>query len=164
MNTGQMMITLGAMMLLGVVILRVNAGFLNTNNVLLDSKFGVLAVSIATSVIEEATGKAFDANTDSNSVDNLIDLTSPGSLGKASWEVYPNFNDFDDYNGLNIVDSTKSSAMFNIQCVVVYVNAANPEVTAGIRTWHKKITVTVSSKSMTDTLRMSSINSYFYFR
>ena len=164
MNTGQMMITLGAMMLLGTIILRVNAGFLSTNNVLLDSKFGVLAVSIATSVIEEATGKAFDATTDSNAVDNLADLTAPGSLGKAPWEVYPFFNDFDDYNGLNIIDSTKSSAMFNIQCKVDYINPANPEVPSGIRTWHKKITVTVTSKSMEDTLRMSSINSYFYFR
>ncbi len=100
MNTGQMMITLGAMMLLGTIILKVNAGFLNTNNVLLDSKFGVLAVSIATSVIEEATGKAFDAKTDTNSVNNLTDLTTSASLGHGPGEVYPYFNDFDDYNGL----------------------------------------------------------------
>ncbi len=68
MNTGQMMLTIGALILLSLVVLRVNNGFLNTNSVLIDSKLGVLATSVATSIIEEATGKAFDEKTDGASV------------------------------------------------------------------------------------------------
>jgi MSHA pilin protein MshD len=164
MNTGQMMITLGAMMILGMVILRVNNGFLSTNTVLLDAKLGVLAVSLATSVIEEATGKAFDAETDTNSVNNLTDLTSATSLGPGTGEVYPNFNDFDDFNGLVYVNNTMPSAIFKIECFVGYINPGNPEIIVSTRTWHKKLTVQVTSKSMKDTVRMSAINSYFYFR
>jgi hypothetical protein len=163
MNTGQMMITLGAMLLLGVVILRVNSSFFNTNDVLLDSKFGVLAVSLATSIIEDATGKAFDEKTDTNSVNNLTALTAAGSLGPDG-EVFPNFNDFDDFNGLDRIDSSMISAQYRIQCNVHYINPASPEVVSAGRTWHKKLTVMVTSKSMEDTLRMSTINSYFYFR
>ncbi len=112
MNTSQMLITIGALLLLGLVILRVNNGFLNTDSVLLDSKLGVLATSVAVSVIEEAEGKAFDQKTDSISVNNLSDLSS--TLGPESGEVYPNFNDFDDFNGFTKIDTTLPAAEFDV--------------------------------------------------
>lgn len=161
MNMGQMMLTLGAMVLLGLVILRVNNGFLSTGVVLDQSKYEVLAVSLATSMIEEASGKAFDQNTDTSTVASVASLSN---IGKESGEVYPHFNDFDDYNGLVKVDNTMPSASFTILCSVCYVNPANPDQTSGTKTWHKKMTVAVSSPLMADTVRMSSIYSYFYFR
>ena len=97
MNTGQTMLTIGAMILLSMVLLRINNNFLNTNTVMMENKFGVLALSLATSYIEEATGKAFDAATVDQPVTALNDLTAPSSLGHAGSEVYPNFNDFDDF-------------------------------------------------------------------
>lgn len=165
MNTGQMMITIGAIMLLTLVILRVNNGFLSTDEVLMRSKFGVLAVSLATSMIEEANGKAFDHNTDTTSVSSTTDLTN--TLGPESGESYPDFNDFDDYD--NFIrytqdDTTIVSAPFQIICRVNYINPANPDDSTNTRTWHKKIYVEVSSPYMEDTIRMSSIFSYWYFR
>ena len=161
MNTGQMLITTAALMLLSLVVLRVNNGFLSTNTVMMESKFGVLAVSLATSMIEEANGKAFDHNTDSNSVSSTSQLSS---IGPESGEVYPNFNDFDDFDNLVKIDSTLPSAVFKISCDVNYGTGSNPEVSSGSKTWHKKITVFVTSESMTDTVKMSTIYSYFYFR
>lgn len=161
MNTGQMFITIGAILLLGMVILRVNTGFLNTSTVMMESKFGVLATSIATSLIEEANGKSFDENTDTNSVSILSDLSAIGPDGS---EVYPNFNDFDDFDGLVKVDSSMPSAIFNIFCNVDYVTTSAPETPSANKTWHKRMTVTVTSQSMSDTVRLSSIFSYFYFR
>lgn len=169
MNTGQMMITLGALALLSLVILRVNNGFLNTSSILLDSKLGVLATSIGTSIIEEATGKAFDTKSVSNSVESLSSLTSPTEL-KPEGETYPNFDDFDDFNGLSIVDKSIPAAEYHIDCEVVYVNDSDLDGKSSIRTWHKKITVKVSSPSMydyeenPDTVVMSAIYSYWYFR
>ena len=169
MNTGQMMITLGALALLSLVILRVNNGFLNTSSILLDSKLGVLATSIATSMIEEATGKAFDLSTVSNSVESLTSLTAPSSLGPGS-ETYPNFDDFDDFNGLEIIDKSIPAAEFHVNCDVVYVSDTDLDGKSSIRTWTKKITVRVSSPSMydyeenPDTVVMSALYSYWYFR
>lgn len=160
MNTGQMMITLAAMMLLALVILRVNNGFLSTNTVLMETKFGVLGVSLATSIIEDATGKAFDENSDSGTVTSLGDLSSLGPDG----EVYPNFDDFDDYKGLVYIDSTMPSAKFRIACDVVYINPAFPDSFSNSNTWHKKLTVVVTTPSSQDTIKMSTIFSYFYFR
>lgn len=170
MNTGQMMITLGALALLSLVVLRVNNGFLNTSSVLLDSKLGVLATSVATSMIEEATGKAFDENTDSTSVTSLSDLTLPSQLKPESGESYPDFDDIDDYNGFKKVDNTMPAAEFHINCTVSYVKDTDLDKAASTRTWHKKITVHVSSPSMLgqdevpDTLTMSAVYSYWYFR
>lgn len=168
MNTSQMMITLGAMVLLSLVLLRVYNGFFNTTSTLLDSKLGVVATSVATSIIEEATGKAFDQKTDSTSVSNLTDLSS--TLGPEPGETYPDFNDIDDYNGFHKIDNTIPAAVFEINCEVDYVNDTNLDGKSSIRTWHKKITVHVTSESMLgqdsvpDTVTLSAIYSYWYFR
>lgn len=164
MNTGQVMLTMVAIVLLALVILRVTNNFLSTGDVLMDTKFGVLAVSLATSLIEEASSKAFDNKTDTNHVDNVLSLTSATSLGKETGEVYPNFNDFDDFNNLNKTDSSMPSAVFNIRAVVHYVAPTNPNLPLTTTSWHKRIVVTVTSKSMDDTVRLSSIFSYWYFR
>ncbi|MBI9072874.1 MAG: hypothetical protein JEY94_14830 [Melioribacteraceae bacterium] len=165
MNTGQTMLTVAAMMLLSAIVLRINNNFLNTNTVMMENRFGVLALSLATSYIEEATGKAFDAQTDEKPVETLGELTSPGGLGPGSGEVYPFFNDFDDFNGLTRLDTSMRSAYYNVECHVDYINPANPDVAVNSTTWHKKITVNVFSTGfMRDTVSLSSIYSYFYFR
>ena len=169
-----MMITVGAIMLLTLVILRVNNNFLSTNEMLMRSKFGILAVSLATSVIEEANSKAFDKNSDTSGVIFTSQLTPAASLGHEAGESYPNFNDFDDFDDLKFDtkgDSTFLSAVFNVYCTVVYVSEGNLDDSSATPTWHKKITVTITSESMKDfdtdeldTLKMSSIFSYWYYR
>jgi len=164
MNTGQMMMAIGAMLLLSTVMLRVNSNNLLNGTLRDEAQYGVLATSIASSLIEEATGKAFDAKSDSNSVFSLTELTDVGSLRPESAEVYPDYNDFDDFNGLALVDSSMPSAPFNVSCSVCYVNPKNINVASSVKTWHKKITVVVSSPYMSDTIVTSSIFSYWTFR
>ena len=163
MNLGQSLLSIGAMILLSILVLRVNNSFANTSTVLQNSKLGILATSVATSQIEEISRLAFDECTDSNSTNNLSSLTPVGSLGPETGEVYPNFNDIDDYNGYTKTD-TSMTAVFNISCKVEYVTDTNPNVASAVPTWNKKITITVSSPSMIDTIRASTIYSYWYFR
>jgi hypothetical protein len=170
MGTGQMLITIGAMMLLSIVLLRVNNGFLSTNTVMYNNKFGLLATSLATSVIEEASSKTFDEATDSTSVATLGELTPSNLLGPESGESYPDFDDFDDFNNYYRLDSSMQSAQFDISSIVEYVPNGNPDGSTTTITWHKKITVYVTSVSMInneggqDTARLSKIYSYWYFR
>ena len=166
MNTGQMMLAAGGLILLGTIFLSVNRTFGNSSSVLISTKLDVLAVSLAASIIEDATSKAFDANTVENAIDDLDSLSQTSALGpKPGVEVYPNFNDFDDYNGLSIVDSTTIEGMiFNVNCDVKYVNENDAELVSTTPTWHKRITVRVSSDAMIDTVTISTVNSYFYFR
>lgn len=91
MNTGQTLLSLGAFLLLGVIILRINSGIAMTDNVVLNTKFGVLGVSLASSLIEEANNKAFGQATDGNSVADSPLLTLANKLGPESGETFYTF-------------------------------------------------------------------------
>ena len=170
MNTGQSLLSLGAMTLVAMIILQVNTGFVMTSSNLLNNKLYILATSLGSSIIEEASGKPFDANTVTDVASSLTDLTYAGSLGSSKIESYPNFNDFDDFNGMDITSTSLSSAEFNIRSEVCYITPNNPDKKSSSNTWHKKITVYVTSSSLfdpegnQDTLIMSSVFSYWHFR
>lgn len=166
MNTGQMLMTLGAMLLLSVIMLRVNTANLTNETIRDEAQYGVLANSIATSIIEEAQSKAFDEKTDTMNVNALTQLTSV--LGPETGETESTFDDFDDYNNFTKHDSTMPSTTFDISCQVVYVEPGNIEGSTTSRTWNKKIIVTITRPVSADSselaLRTSSIFSYWYFR
>lgn len=165
MNTGQMLLTIGALMLLSIILLRINRVFLTTNTVLYETKYNVMALSLATSLIEEAQSKAFDKNTVTNPTLDLTTLST--TLGKDTGENYPNFDDVDDFNGYTrstAADTTLKSAVYDISCSVNYINSSTPNQNSATRTWHKRISVSVRSDYMQDTIRISSIFSYWYFR
>jgi hypothetical protein len=166
MNTGQMIMALGAMLLLSVIMLRVNTANLTNETIRDDAQYGVLATSIATSIIEEAQSKAFDEKTDTMNVTALTQLTSV--LGPETGETESTFDDFDDYNNFTKRDSTMPSAIFDISCQVVYVDPGNIEGSTSNRTWNKKLIVTITRPISADSsvlaLRTASIFSYWYFR
>lgn len=165
MGTGQMLITIAAMMLLSTILLRINSTFLSTSTTLYETKYDVLAVSLGTSIIENATSKAFDENTTSTPASSIPDLSN--HLGPETGEVYPNFDDVDDFDNYTMTtanDTTFLSAVFDVTCKVDYVNASDPQQVSSSRTWHKRINVMVTSPSMQDTIRLSSVVSYWYFR
>jgi trimethylamine:corrinoid methyltransferase-like protein len=163
MNTGQMLLTLGALILLSILTLRVNTGQLSTQDTMQNTKFGVLAVSVASSIMEEASEKAFDTKTDGNFVANLSELTAPNSLGPANGETRDLFNDFDDFNGLVDTITNMPSAVFKVSCTVDYIDPDLPGLTSSIRTWHKRLIIKVTSPSMADTIEMTKIFSYWKF-
>jgi hypothetical protein len=163
--------TLGSMFILAMVVLRVNNTFLSTSDVMYNTKFGVLAVSLGSSVIEDASGKAFDAQTDTTSITDVNLLTAHTGLGPKSGEYYPHFNDFDDFNGFTKTDSTMPSAVFNVSCRVCYVEVSGSAIVeVSKKTWHKKIEITVTSPSWKrvdgtlESVKLSSIYSYWFAR
>ena len=163
MNTGQMLLTLGALILLSVLTLRVNSSQLYTQDTMQNSKFGILAISVASSIIEEASEKAFDTKTANDFVSNLNELTTSAGLGPENGETQDMFDDFDDYDGYIDTISTLPSAVFNVSCIVTYVDPDLEGLTTNNRTWHKQLVVTVASPSMADTIQMTKIFSYWKF-
>lgn len=164
MNTGQSLFSIAALLLLSITVLRVNNDIMTADSVLQDSKLGVLALSLATSVIEEASRKAFDTATAEDGITDINLLTSPYSLGPGDGETPENYNDFDDYNGYTKHITNLPSAEFDLSCVVQYVAENNLDSYIMAKTWHKKLTVEVSSPSMADTVRVSKVYSYWHFR
>jgi hypothetical protein len=164
MNTGQMLLTIGAVVLLGLTVITVNATFSQHGMVLEKTEVGVYATSLATSLIQEATGKAFDENTVDTVANSLNDFTHLAYLGPESGEVYPAFDDFDDYNGLVRTFDVQGTDIFTVRATVYYVQDTNPNTVSANRTYHKRIDIAVAGSSSADTVRMSTIFSYWNFR
>jgi hypothetical protein len=172
MNTGQSLFAIGALLLLSLTILRVNNNILLTDSMIIDSKFGIIANSIATSLIESANEKFFDAQTKEGPC-LVTALTYPPN--KESGETDPfSFDDFDDFNNYTQAD-TVNSVVFHSRCEVAYVNPdpnskGSLDNVVSTRTWNKKITVFVTWKMndqsigfSADTVKQSTIYSYWYF-
>ena len=164
MNTGQMILTMGAMIFLSAMVLRVNTVSLVNTTTMYNTKFDILALSIGNTMLEEISNKAFDENSTNNTLTKKSSLTSSNNLGPDNNETYSKFDDIDDYNGYSYSDSTMPSAIFNVACSVGYVNNTNPDQVISAKRWTKKITVKISSKSMEDTVTVSTLYSYWVFR
>lgn len=160
MNLGQSLFAMGALLILSLTILRMNNNILSTDETVMDSKIGILATSIGTSLIEEASKLAFDENTKVNPVNDLNGLTPVLSLGQ---DHLGEFDDFDDFNNYTKHD-TIYTIPFHTKCIVTYINPANPNGSSTNRTWHKKLTVKIASDFSKDTLELSTVYSYWYFR
>lgn len=167
MGTGQSLLTLVAMMILSIITVKINGNLLTSQGLSQNSKFGLEATSLASSKIEAANRLYFDEVTKTSAPSSPSSLTSSSSLGPESGEtanVDSTFDDFDDYNNYSVVDSSMQSAKYLVQCKVGYVNASAPDVFVTSPTWHKKLIVTVTSSQMTDTIRLSTLYSYWVFR
>jgi hypothetical protein len=175
MGTGQMMLTLAAFMLLGTVILSVNTGLMQVNTTMNNSRVDVMAISLATSIMEDATSLAFDESTVSAAIISTTPLTVYTSLGLDGTESRNNpvgFDDFDDYNCYRtvakldtvIVPGTTKKFIFNTFCAVDYVDLNNPDNVLTTKQYHKRLKLRVFTPGMSDTVRMSTVYSYWYFR
>ncbi len=169
MNTGQMLLSVGALVLLGTTVLTVNRSFTQQGVILEQTEVGVYAVSLATSMIEEASGMSFDQATDNSSVTTTTALTSPSSLGPETGETTSppssaNFNDFDDYNNLKMGVKIAGVDSFTVASQVYYINPSTPDVQSSTATFFKRIDVRVYGTTTADTIKMSYVFSYFIFR
>jgi hypothetical protein len=163
MNTGQTLLTIVAIVLLGSNVISINRSFTQHGVILQHTEIGIFGVSLAMSVIEEAQGKAFDQN----SVDSLLLSTNElsSTLGKEGGETdRSTFNDFDDYHTWRDTVSIEGVDTFYRWARVVYVDTANIGGSSGSRTWHKKLTVFVKGTNAQDTLQLGYIFSYWSFR
>lgn len=164
----QMLLALGAMILLTITLQNVNKKTLHTEDTMYNSNYGITATSIASSVIEDAGKKRFDdVFYSGDSVVTVVNTFTPANaLGVEAGEDISNpltFNDFDDYDNYAAVDSTMPSAIFHVSCRVGYIDRAYPDVTISTQSWHKRITVKVWSEYMQDTIAMSTIYSYWTY-
>ena len=167
-NTGQTLLSIGALLLLGSVIISANRWSLQHGVILQQTEIGVYAVSLATGRIEEATGNAFDECTapdDSGATDVATSLSQLSStLGPETGETYPDFDDIDDFNNLTTTVYIPGVDSMKVRSTVAYVNPSDPDLLLSTRTWHKKLTVYVTGSVTRDTVRISSIFSYWWFR
>lgn len=171
MGTGQMLITIGAIVLLGTVILNTNRGIVNSSQVMLETNFGLEAVSLCASTIDEAEYLPYDENTRNGSVDSgLSQLTLPANLGQES-ATGDTLDDFDDWNGPPGVgyrrDTVKlATGNYVRKTQVHYIDFGTLAYDNTNRTWLKRMDVWVwnTADSAGSMVNMYAIYGYWYFR
>lgn len=172
MGLGQTMMTVLAMGMLATVMLTVNTNSGDNNQAVQMSQYRIMAASLATSTLERATGLAFDEATVSSDVPGTSSFTPAAALGVETTEVDSvenTFDDFDDYAHFHKMVKGDTvffrSADFYVWSWVDYVTILGDSVAhATTQTYNKRIMVFVTSPYMNDTLRYSTLYSYWYFR
>ncbi len=183
------MLVVAAIFLLGIIVFSANSTILQNDDIIKDSEFGVAAISLATSLIEEVQGKVFDQAAADSGISATAQLTAPSLLGPESGEEYrttdpskSDFNDVDDFNRFTIeyvADTTKAKVAqyrgdakgfrsdYFVSARVVYVTVGsgtaslNGNSAVVLPTWHKKLIVTVTSPTSRDSLVFPTVISYW---
>lgn len=151
----QSYLTIGGLLLFSLTSLRFNSAILDTSTADLENKVYLTAFSLADDMIEEMKVKSFDQNTVEFPVSNPAALTL--NLGHGASEVYPNYNDVDDFNGFNKTVDEPHAEGYVVSCVVQYVTESDPDVVSSTQTFYKKATVTVTSPYMRHAVSLSFI-------
>ena len=157
MSNSQSMLSLGALLLLSLISLRFNSSALENTTIETENKVYLTAFSLADDLIEEIKQKAFDAATVDFPTTNPSDLTPPSGLGHGSGEVYPNYNDIDDFNGFTKTISAPHAENYSVSSEVYYVSESDPNTKVMTQTFYKKVEVTVSSPYMRNPINLSFI-------
>jgi hypothetical protein len=161
----EMMLLILAGLLLNRIMLSEKAIDLTNQENHMAVQLGVAAVSVANSYVDRVTGSAlsFDEFTTANAVeplssDSLAKLPSlSASLGRDAGEVSQSqFDDIDDYNGLDTMVTVQDVGNFRVRCTLQYFDPTADSTTSSKR-WCKQFSV-----SVTDTIPGSN-KSYFVF-
>ena len=148
MNTGQSFMSIGAIILLSLVSLSFNSAVLQNTTLETENKVYLTAFSLADDLIEEIKQKAFDEKTIDFQAINVNQLTYPPN--KESGEVWPYFDDIDDYNNYNKPVSLPHAEGYTVSCIVNYSTANGDEIY--VRSFYKKVTIKVTSDFMSSPL------------
>jgi len=157
MNTGQSLLSVGALLMFSLVSLNFNTSVLQNTTVEVENKVYLTAFSLADDLIEEVKQKAFDAATIDFSTTNPASLTPPNNLGPANFEEYPNYNDIDDFHEFERGVSAPHAENYQVSCIVQYVDGDNPDNVVGFQTFYKKVIVTVTSPYLRNPVTLSHI-------
>jgi hypothetical protein len=177
MNTGQTMLTIGALTLLSIMTLNYYGSIARSGRHMSQSGAGIFATSLATSYIERAQNMCYDSATVSvsNVISNANLFTPYNRFGREadSEKNINKFNDFDDFD--KYTDTIKAGGIlgtFVAKFSVYYVNTADLNTKVLTRTFVKRMDLSVwrcdpktdTKEAVTfDTAKASCIMGYFKF-
>lgn len=145
MNGIQSFLSIGAISFLTLTSLSFNSALLQSTTVEVENKVYLTAFSLADDMIEEIKEKNYDEKTLVFPTTNRTNLTPALSLGPESGEVYPYFDDIDDYNSYSKFVTAPHAESYTIECEVDYVMEDDSNANSTNQTFHKRVNITVSS-------------------
>ncbi|MCK4689994.1 MAG: hypothetical protein KAT41_06845 [Candidatus Marinimicrobia bacterium] len=165
MGKAELLILLGAIVIWGIYTLSINEARFNNEVSIMQSQFEISAVGIANSYLEEAKSKAFDeillSSTSSTFSDSLPgEFTALDGLGIDADEIYPNFDDIDDFHNYTVSDTTSEGFVYTVSITVGYVATSDFDNFSANRTFYKRMNVIIDSPDLSNNLNLSRIYPY----
>ena len=153
----QSMLSIGALMIFSLISLRFDSAVLQNVEVEVENKVYLTAFSLADDLIEEIKQKAFDQQTVVFKAITPDALTPAGSLDKEAGEVWPNFNDIDDYNNYSKPVSLPHAENYTVKSKINYVQATDQDQISTTQTYFKRVDIFVDSPYLKHQLKLSYI-------
>lgn len=165
---------MGAFIIFSLMMITFYKLLANSGDMINNTQAGVSEISYATTYMELAQGLAFDEVTQDDLKHNASSLTPVGSLGpdaaptgEPAENCFSSFDDFDDLNGYEIIDSSQQgiTGIFKTHFKVYYVNSTDLDAVASTPTFVKRCDMWVLrlSPPSRDTMKMSLVLGYFHF-
>lgn len=166
---------MGAMVLFSIFANNANDTMVRSSTLLTQVEVEYSAIAFAQGIVDEARSRAFDQVTvapnpeDRSIVGNSRLLggaqvpgvfAAPANLGPETGETYPNFNDFDDYHGLSIIQTTGYGDI-TITASVFYVTENSIGTDAGVRTTMKRLNVTANHPDLANPITIAYVKTYY---
>jgi len=168
MNTGQVMLILGAFAVLSVLSLSLNRTMFGSSQLGYELEATLNALSIGQSMLDEIMTQSFDQKTAAGKVVNSYsEMTPPDSLGPDSGEAITGidsaywsggafydfksksrFNDVDDYRLYRRRVFDPRMGYFDVLDSIHYVSETKPSRDTTSATYYKKIVVVVTHPSL----------------
>lgn len=161
MGSTQQILSAGALVILTLLILTAT----KDSNIRYETKYSTDAITIGTSVGQTILGQiqsmAFDELTIGAKITDSDSLTTSFNLGSELGEYTSSlYDDIDDFNNYSKVDSSHDIGKFTIDVSVYYVHSSYPETKSSMRTFCKKIDVSVNNDYLPTPVQLSQIVSY----
>lgn len=154
---------IGAFILLSTIILSLNTMIINTDITTIDNETHITGLGLAQALMEEITSCEFDEKTTGTQMVKLpYQLTAAAYFGAETGE--PPYDDVNDYHNYSTTKNTPRIDGFQLYVQVKYANPVTPKLDSSIRTFLKRIEITVSNPKYMhnpDSIKVSSVVAYF---
>jgi hypothetical protein len=175
MSTGQVILTVGAFMLLSTILLSFYGLVADSNKTFDTTQGDITEVALAISYQEVIQGMAFDEVTvdsfltasQKNSLSTSLGPDNPPPAGEPSETNMETFDDIDDFNGYQIDQVNPGGVLgtYRTHFNVYYVDPNNINSVSSGKTFVKRVDMKLwrASPPGQDTLQTSFVVGYFHF-
>jgi len=156
------LVTIVAIVILGTLTIIFSDILSDVDNNEAEGEYQIMAIDLLDKFIDQVALKSFDeASVNGRPIGIPDSFTSPFDLGPEADEIYPNFDDVDDYHNLSLTDTTSSGMDYTIKVDIGYVTFDDTENFSSTQSTMKRMNVSIISKSIPDEMHLSRIFSYY---
>ncbi len=156
----QIFLTIGAIMLFGLLVLNVNRTIMGSEEQKLYSEYFIAASSVAQSLIYEIKERKFDKTVSGEPDVEVASLTPKNQFGSQQAQSASTFTAIEEYHNYTRVVETPRAGNFTATVKVDYVSDNNFKQVSNNQSRTKRITVYVTSPFLVDTLSLQMYKSY----